>query len=203
MPPGMILDSCYIKQINIWGRVISSPCDTNNVTYAGTIKAILNQNCISCHNGPYSPAGMDFTNDSIVLSAKQKIYGTVAHLPGYHNMPQGGNLDPCNIAQLRIWSNTVTNINDILNTMERTIEVYPNPSNGNMKIVYFLNFYSDVKLEIYNLYGILLTSYYYGMQSPGRHEALIGEAQFSNSGLYFCRIMSDGKIYSAKIMISK
>src|SRR5688572_16276587 len=39
----------------------ASACDTSVFTYAAVVKPIIDANCVSCHNGPSAPKGLDYT----------------------------------------------------------------------------------------------------------------------------------------------
>ena len=83
-------------------------CDTSIVTYSGTIIPILTKNCYSCHGtSSNSGSGGIILQDYTVLktfAADGRLYGNVAHLPGYIPMPyNGGKLSDCEILKLKNW----------------------------------------------------------------------------------------------------
>ena len=85
----------------------NSTCNTSNVTYAATIKPILQTNCQGCHSGgPAASGGIDMTVFSNVSAIAQngKLYGAVNHAAGFKPMPLGGNkLPACDIAKIKAW----------------------------------------------------------------------------------------------------
>ncbi|MBM2814010.1 MAG: hypothetical protein HW421_772 [Ignavibacteria bacterium] len=105
MPPGIKADSCTVKQIKIWAYPkITEPCDTSNVTFSGTIKPLMQTQCLSCHSGANPPLGLDYTKDSIIIRATLRIYGATSKITGYATMPPGITLDTCSTAKYRIWA---------------------------------------------------------------------------------------------------
>lgn len=82
-----------------------SDCDTSQFTFAATIQPIINNNCKGCHSGA-TPAGnvlLDNYDNIRNVAVSGKLYGSVAHLPDYVPMPQGGKLSNCNITQIKKW----------------------------------------------------------------------------------------------------
>lgn len=83
-------------------------CDTTNVTYAGSIKPIMSTYCQGCHSGSQPGAGIDLTTYDGVkqIALSGQLYGSVAWLGNYSQMPQGGGqLSDCNIRKIQIWIN--------------------------------------------------------------------------------------------------
>ena len=84
-----------------------APCDLSAVTWSGTIRPILNQQCISCHApGVPGNGGIDLTQysgaRSVALSGA--LLGSITHAPGYAAMPgTADTLENCQILQIRSW----------------------------------------------------------------------------------------------------
>jgi len=86
----------------------SVACDTTNVTYTNSIKAIFDNNCTGCHNASNPSGGwaLDTYNSSKTCAQSGRLLGTVEWLSGYSAMPQGGNkLSDCDIAKIQKWIN--------------------------------------------------------------------------------------------------
>ena len=84
----------------------SGNCDVNNVTYSGTIKPLLENNCIGCHGGSTPQGGINLsTHTSVQILAKNgRLHGTISWAPGYSPMPLGGQkLSQCNIDKVKAW----------------------------------------------------------------------------------------------------
>lgn len=113
MPP-LPMQSLSPQQIEIIRKWIAqgaknnrcdSDCDTSQFTFAATIQPIINNNCKGCHSGT-APAGnvlLDNYDNIRNVAVSGKLYGSVAHLPDYAPMPQGGKLSDCNITQIKKW----------------------------------------------------------------------------------------------------
>ncbi len=88
-------------------------CDASNVRYSAEIKAILDANCKSCHNGPGSESGVNLYDYSIIHTLAtdgQFTYGTllsaVLHKGGAPFMPQSEpqlQLSDCEINKIAAW----------------------------------------------------------------------------------------------------
>lgn len=101
--------SCYYDNEEFLYPKLSSSCDTNNLTFSSSVKPVLQQYCYTCHsnNSAASFGGNIKLEDyaDVKISADNgKLYGTVAHLPGYSPMPKGGSkLDDCDISMIKTW----------------------------------------------------------------------------------------------------
>jgi mono/diheme cytochrome c family protein len=87
------------------------PCDSLNVTFAGTVFPIIQNNCYGCHSGSNPGGGIFLTNYNQVKAAGAipsgspgSLLGVITHADGNTPMPNNGNqLSDCKIAQVRKW----------------------------------------------------------------------------------------------------
>jgi uncharacterized membrane protein len=83
-------------------------CDTTVFTYSSAVKNIMSSKCVGCHN-PFNPGGnIDLsTYNAVKASAiSGKLYGSIAHQPGFSAMPQNATkLPDCEIRQVQKWIN--------------------------------------------------------------------------------------------------
>lgn len=101
-----ILTSCYYDN-----EVLLNPgngtCDTNGVTYNGTVVTLLQTSgCIGCHSGAAPSGNISLATYANVKAVAQngKLYGAINHSPGFSPMPQGGSkLSNCNISKIKAW----------------------------------------------------------------------------------------------------
>lgn len=111
---GLKLSDCQIKTIEIWSsdtNLIVAECDTNNITYAGTVFPILQDKCLDCHSGATPEGNLDFNNYDHVAFVAQNgaLMGALNHEVGFVPMPKDGNkLDDCSITQIGIWVRDTT-----------------------------------------------------------------------------------------------
>lgn len=81
-------------------------CDTTVFTYSGAVKPLMDNKCVGCHN-PANPGGnidLSTYNGVKLVALNGKLYGSVAHQPGYSPMPQGAAKMPdCEIIQIQKW----------------------------------------------------------------------------------------------------
>jgi len=80
---------------------------------------------------------------------------------------------------------------------DNLLEVYPNPSFGNMVIKYGLSEKTDITLKLYDISGRLVKTIYSGTQEKGEHEVELsgqhhGQGEHMGSplptGIYFIRL---------------
>ena len=84
----------------------ASACDTVTTTFSGSVKTIINTNCIGCHGGALPQGGVNLSTYTGVKAKVDdgRLWGALNHLPGYSPMPKGGfKLSDCEIAQFRKW----------------------------------------------------------------------------------------------------
>lgn len=104
--------SCvYNNEEELYGSNPLDNCNTENVTYAGTIKPILTVRCYSCHSNSTANSfgagnNLEDFNDLTLKVNSGKLLGAITHSPGFPAMPQGGvKLDDCSIEKIRTWIN--------------------------------------------------------------------------------------------------
>lgn len=83
---------------------------------------------------------------------------------------------------------------------------FPNPFNSATRIRYYLEKSADVNLTIFNLKGQQLKQWQYYRRSSGQHtvtwSAKNEDGVKLSSGLYFCRLKTDGHILTRKILLT-
>jgi hypothetical protein len=98
----LLFSSCYRDSEEGLYRFVEAKCDTTNVTYSGTVSAIISANCLSCHNT--GSANSEFTNYNQVFAKADRIKGRITGLGG-SIMPQSGKMDNCSINKVVAWIN--------------------------------------------------------------------------------------------------
>lgn len=95
----------------------SNGCDTTNMTYTGSIKVILDENCAlsGCHSTADASGGYDLSiydgssgpnAGSLQAAIFGRLVGTITWSPGFSQMPQGSaQLSSCNIDKIKAWAN--------------------------------------------------------------------------------------------------
>ena len=101
---------CYYDSEEKLYPQLSTGCDLTNVTFAATVKPILQASCLSCHSNSAVNGGdgggvkLENFADVLISVNNGKLMGTIKHTPGYQQMPQGGGkLTDCEINQLQKW----------------------------------------------------------------------------------------------------
>ncbi len=84
----------------------NTACNTDNVTFSGTIKPIFAKYCTGCHSGATPTGGINLTlyADASGVAKSGRLVGAITHASGYVPMPQGGaKLPACEIAKIQAW----------------------------------------------------------------------------------------------------
>lgn len=103
------LSACYYDSVEALYPQISTTCDLTNVTFATTVKPILQASCLSCHSNAKaagSGGGIKLENysDVVITAGNGQLMGAINHANGYVAMPQGGGkLTDCEISKLQKW----------------------------------------------------------------------------------------------------
>lgn len=79
---------------------------------------------------------------------------------------------------------------------------YPNPFNPSTEIRFEINTKSDVKLEIFDIAGRLITQLANGIMEPSVYKYTWDGTKYS-SGVYFYRLNVNGKIFTQKMLLIK
>lgn len=124
------------------GTAGTSSCDTTKFLYSSTIAPLLLTNCVTCHSaGNPNNGGIDLSNfaNAQAFALNGRLYGSMAHLPGYSAMPKGtAQLSSCNLTQIKKWI-AAGALNDLGGT-NPTNPTTPLPtSNCSPDTVYFQN----------------------------------------------------------------
>lgn len=81
-------------------------CDTEDVSFFGFVKPLLESYCIGCHSGAASSGGVDLTTHANVqvYANNGRLVGAIDHQAGFEAMPQGAaKLDKCSIDKIKSW----------------------------------------------------------------------------------------------------
>lgn len=106
-----LLSSCYKdKAEKLYPSKPVSSCDTTNVTYTNSVKAILDVNCVTsgCHDFTSSRGGYSFETHagSILSIPNNKLINSIKYLNQTpRNMPQTYQLTACEINKIQAWIN--------------------------------------------------------------------------------------------------
>jgi hypothetical protein len=86
-------------------NTVCNPVSTTNVTYSGSIKPLLEANCLGCHGRGLVSGGVSLDSYAAVkvFVGNKKLYGSISQQAGYRPMPQGGRLGVCEIAMVKKW----------------------------------------------------------------------------------------------------
>ena len=99
------LAGCYYdKEEELYG---ANPCDTNNVSYSGTIAGVINNyGCLGCHAESSPSANINLASYTGVKArvTDGSLWGSINHSPGFSPMPQAaGKMSLCDISRIKAW----------------------------------------------------------------------------------------------------
>jgi len=106
----LIVISCYYDSVEYLYPQINNTCDTTNITFSGSVKPILDNFCLSCHNNSNADAsgfGIKLENiaDVEIKANDGTLMKSILHTGNFPMpLPLGSpKLDDCKIATFRIW----------------------------------------------------------------------------------------------------
>lgn len=104
-----LMAGCYYESEEQLYSGSGTPCDTASVTYSGTIKPIIANNCLACHssidhNAQGGGINLEEYSSLKMLAEQGTLLKAVTHQSGYSPMPKGGEkLDTCTIQKISTW----------------------------------------------------------------------------------------------------
>lgn len=100
--------------------------------------------------------------------------------------------------------NAGVGIHPVAAANENKFSVYPNPSKGNATIEYSISVNTEVKLGIFNVLGVEVSSLVSTHQQAGTYKYNISDNNFNpGSGVYFVALIVNGKTSIHKIIITQ
>ncbi|MEI6823040.1 MAG: hypothetical protein WCL51_14000 [Bacteroidota bacterium] len=98
-----ILSSCYRDSEEGLYRFVQPVCDTTNITYSGTIQAIMAGNCVTCHStaNPSGGWALDSYAGIKVVVDNGKLVNSVTYTS--NGMPKTGKMPSCQVNQIVAW----------------------------------------------------------------------------------------------------
>ena len=114
MPPqgsGMSLSAAQIIKdwINQGAKNVTcnnnTSCDSVNVSYAQTVKPLLDNQCVSCHSSVSTNGVFLYDYTQVLINVNNgKLAGSINHSNGFSAMPQGGaKFDICKLTIINNW----------------------------------------------------------------------------------------------------
>ncbi len=86
------------------GGACTVTCDSNNYTFSGAIKPMIDGYCVGCHNSAAAKGGALTDYNTIMTAAVSgRLIGNISHSAGYNAMPPGYQISNCEITQMKKW----------------------------------------------------------------------------------------------------
>lgn len=103
--PALFFTGCYNDSKEYLYPELSGDCDTTNITFALSVKPIIEGNCKSCHSGSSPSGGVSIENytQTKALADDGRLVNVINATGGYPLMPQGMALPDCSIKTIEIW----------------------------------------------------------------------------------------------------
>ncbi len=107
MPPPAAdqLDAKDMQKIFLWIQDGAVDCDSTNVSYASTVRPLLEfYKCLDCHKSGSGIADLSNYQGVKAQADNDTLYGVIAHLQGFPQMPQDTDkMDLDHILQIKAW----------------------------------------------------------------------------------------------------
>lgn len=103
----LLSSSCYYDSKEYLFPNIAA-CDTNNVTFSGSVQPILQDHCYGCHSNTTAGSSATFALEDIgdVVAHADRLVGAISHQSGFSPMPNPlgtPKIDDCSIRVVSIW----------------------------------------------------------------------------------------------------
>ncbi|MBI3258285.1 MAG: hypothetical protein HYZ54_02210 [Ignavibacteriae bacterium] len=171
-------------------------CDSVNVTFS-TVKSIIVNNCLGCHNGASAFAGIDFSTDQMIEDTKDLILCTAIHASYCKPMPFNGlSLTSCEKGIINRWA-TATSAGNIQlgEPVVQSYSIAPNIVKDAAVIQFQLEKRQMITMSLYGYDGRKIRTISGGEYSAGQHEVPFSAYDLSR-GAYFVRIQAGNSIQS-------
>ncbi|MFN3530302.1 MAG: hypothetical protein ACK417_10320 [Bacteroidia bacterium] len=100
------LQACYYDNEQDLYPGLPGDCDTLSVSYANTIRPIMQSRCVSCHSGNFPSGGLGLSTHAEVAGSIGVIIDRISREPDdVLLMPQGAKMDACRIDEIIAWAN--------------------------------------------------------------------------------------------------
>jgi len=105
----LMAGGCYYDSKEFLFPELASSCDTNNISYSGSVQPVLSQYCLSCHSNAAAQnfgANIRLEDYADVLTQAQngRLVGAISHQSPYSPMPKGtAKLSDCIITSISLW----------------------------------------------------------------------------------------------------
>ena len=171
-------------------------CDTTNVTFS-TIKPIITNNCLGCHNAENASAKIDLSTDKQIDELKEIILCTILHASYCKPMPYNGlSLSNCEQKMIKRWV-TLSSTGNIQQGEQIANNFNIRSSNGSESAT--INFQLDkrqiVAMSLYSYQGRKIRDISKEEYSEGSYELTFPTNNLS-VGVYFVRIQAGTSIQS-------
>lgn len=172
-------------------------CDSVNVTYGTTIRAIIQDNCIGCHRSPSPEGGINLTDELYISENILKLECVVMHDAGCEPMPPNTKLDVCQLAKVRKWAETAMSADE--QTPSAELAVMPSVVQEQATVQFTTTSSGRVKLVLYSASGIEVLRVADADFTPGVHTVTLKASSLPH-GVYLLKMTAGSRRVSAMVM---
>ena len=100
----LLLSSCLQDSLDDLTPISNTIIDTSNITYNNSVKAILTQECISCHGSINPSGGLDISTYTKTINNIGSIINRIDLQTGQSGiMPTSGRMSEIKINTMKAW----------------------------------------------------------------------------------------------------
>jgi PKD repeat protein len=103
------------------------------------------------------------------------------------------------IDDINIYGTSATGVEDLASSTE--FNIYPNPIDQSTVIAFNLNKRENIDVSVIDVLGREVTKVFNGELNEGDHQFALAEQSKLTSGMYFVRVIVDGKSFTKKMMV--
>ncbi|NOR45652.1 MAG: T9SS type A sorting domain-containing protein, partial [Candidatus Delongbacteria bacterium] len=115
---------------------------------------------------------------------------------------EGADGDIWYVDDVRLWTTTGISNNPVIVNGNTLYQNYPNPFNPTTEIEFSLSKSSNVKLDVYNSNGEVVSSLVNNMLKKGSHNVSFNASELTG-GIYFYKLNVDGRSLAKKMLLLK
>jgi endo-1,4-beta-xylanase len=163
---------------------------TNEFGCSATEEVTLTVLDVRCSNNANS--------DKVLVCQNGKVICVSVNAVPAHLKKGGNGLGSCTPAATSNSASVVA-----ADAQSQTFETYPNPFTERTVVRFRAAATANVQLQVYNQLGQLVATLYQGLAEAGRNYETTLEGRSLTEGIYTCRLVSNGKVETKRLVLVK